>query len=276
MKNINNIPSYVRLDKAVASKPDSIATMLCSLNLEHNEPKVDNREKHEWFAEDYFGIPTLAQQMGRLASDISYAKRQKEHPQSFVGEHEFLSNMYLCSVIIGDMVFPSAENAFQAMKCKTRKEMEQFQYITPQEAKKLGSEVELRSNWTDIRDKVMKKVLEAKFEDQELAVQLLKTEDMLLCEKNYWGDTYWGKSLVEEEHFFVEGEEVSKREYIQACHSDKPLSLRKSKTHRIAGQNKLGKLLCEIRKEIRDSHVYDLYLNGYAEQADVNVEWLGK
>ena len=276
MKSINSIPSYVRLEKAVAGKPDSISTMLCSLNLEHNAPKQDIRDQHEWFYEDYFGVPSLAYQMRAVASDNSYAKKQREQPQSFIGKYEFLSNMYLCTVIIGDLVFPSAENAFQAMKCKTHKEMEEFQFITPYEAKKRGAEVDLRSNWNEIRDKVMKKVLKAKFEDQELAVELLHTDDMLLCEKNYWGDTYWGKAPVEIIHYFVDGAEVDKQTYFKAFRSDKPVNCQKTMEKKLLGENKLGKLLCEVRQEIKDSHCYDLYLHGYQEQADINIDWLGR
>lgn len=228
------------------------------------------------FSEDYFGIPSMASQMRKLASDMSYAKKQREQPQSFVGKYEFLSNMYLCTVIIGDMVFPSAENAFQAMKCKTRKEMEQFQYITPYEAKKRGSEVDIRSNWNEIRDKVMKKVLQAKFEDQELAIELLRTDDMFLCEKNFWGDTYWGKAPVEITHYYVDNKEVDKQSYFKAFRSEKPVACQKIVEKKILGENKLGKLLCEVRKEIKESHVYDLYLTGYSEQADINIEWLGR
>ncbi|MBO7423142.1 MAG: NADAR family protein [Oscillospiraceae bacterium] len=209
----------------------------------------------------YFGIPTLKQEIDRFCSDESYAKRQKDKPQSFVGKWEFLSNMYLSSVIIGDMVFPSAENAFQAMKCKTRAEMAEFQFITPYEAKKRGAKVELRSNWNEIRDKVMKKVLEAKFEDQELAIQLLETGDMYLCEKNWWNDEYWGKCWAwkYEDIYDDQGEYAGVRKY-----------------RKWEGENRLGKLLCEVREEIRASHIYDPYLTGYAEQADIEVDWIGK
>ena len=276
MKNINSIPNYVRNTKAAAGKSDGISTMLCSLNLEHNEPKADIREQHEWFSEDYFGIPSMASQMRIMASDMSYAKKQREQPQSFTGKYEFLSNMYLCTIIIGDLVFPSAENAYQAMKCKTRKEMEQFQNITPYEAKKRGAEVELRSNWEDIKDKVMKKILEAKFEDQELAVELLKTEGMYLCEKNYWGDTYWGKAPVEITHYFVDGKEVDAKTYNKSFRSAEPVTQKKTTEKKVIGENKLGKLLCEVRDEIIDSHVYDLYLKGYSEQANINLDWIGR
>ena len=227
-------------------------------------------------SEDYFGIPSMAQQMRRLASDQSYAKKQREQPQSFVGKWEFLSNMYLCTVIIGDMVFPSAENAFQAMKCKTRKQMEEFQFITPYEAKRRGAEVDLRSNWDEVKDKVMKKVLQAKFEDQELAVELLHTEDMALCEKNFWGDTYWGKAPVEITHYYVDDKEVDSKTYNKSFRSSEPVTQKKTTEKKIIGENKLGKLLCEVREEIKESHSYDLYLKGYSEQADINLDWIGR
>lgn len=230
------------------------AIMECSLEYAF-VPDMQAEEERE-----YFGIPTLSKEAHRICSDATYAEKQRKKPQSFIGKYEFLSNMYLCTVIIGDMAFPSAENAYQAMKCKTRKEMEEFQYITPYEAKKRGAEVDLRSNWKEIKDKVMKKVLQAKFEDQELAVELLHTDNMLLCEKNYWGDTEWGKCYVEKhEDIYFDEEYVCSRSW-----------------HEWQGENKLGKLLCEVRQEIKDSHVYDPYLIGYAEQADVDVDWIGR
>lgn len=271
------VPYGIWVKKSKADHKDASCMLTACLEDEtwRENPKEEDTER------GYFGIPTLASQFDRLASDISYAKKQREKPQSFVGEYEFLSNMYLCSVIIktkdGDeMVFPSAENAFQAMKCKTRKEMEIFQNITPYEAKKLGKEVDLRSNWNEIRDKVMLAILRAKFEDQELAIELLRTDDMFLCEKNFWGDTYWGKAPVEITHYYIDGTEVDAQTYAKAFRSDKPVACRKTVEKKIKGENKLGKLLCQVRQEIKDSHVYDLYLTGYAEQADINVEWLGR
>ena len=223
---------------------------------------------------EYDGIPSMAQWMGRIASDQSYARRQQELPQSFVGEYEFLSNMHICVVEIGGMIFPSAENAFQAMKCKTRKEMEAFQYITPQEAKKRGKTVDARSNWSEIRIPVMRKILEAKFSDQELAIQLLKTGDMALCEKNWWGDDFWGKCPKDDNHYFVDGEEVTKRQYDEAIASEAPHTYKKVEKKVLKGENHLGKLLCEVRDEIGKSGIYAEYLRQFADKANIDVSWL--
>lgn len=243
---------------------------LLSSSLEYVfEPDMSQEDELE-----YDGIPTMAQWMGRIASDNSYARKQKMFPQSFVGEYSFLSNMYMCSVILGDMVFPSAENAFQAMKCRTRKEMEQFQLCTPQEAKRLGSEVELRSNWEEIRVPVMRKILEAKFEDQELAVKLLKTEDMALCETNYWNDTFWGKTWKDVTHYYRNGEEVSKEEYLKTERKGDAGSLGKKTRREFVGENHLGKLLCEVREKIRRDGLYEDFMIGYLKQANVNPDWL--
>ena len=223
---------------------------------------------------EYDSVQTLGQQLGHLASDMSWARKQKEYPQSFVGEYAFLSNMYITPVIIGEMVFPSAENAFQAMKCKTRKQMEQFQTCTPQEAKRIGKEIDCRSNWDQLRIPVMRKILEAKFEDDDLAVKLLKTEDQQLCEKNYWNDSFWGKCWVERDLFLIAGEEVSQREWL-ARQEEPGHSFTKKHERKFTGENHLGKLLCEVREKIRKTGHYEQYLKLYAEQANIDIAWLG-
>lgn len=82
---------------------------------------------------------------------------------------------------------------------------------TPGEAKKLGRNCPLRHNWEEIKDGVMFGLLLNKFFDDEyLANALLDTGNEELMEGNTWGDTYWG-----------------------VC--------------RGVGQNKLGKMLMEIR-----------------------------
>ena len=215
---------------------------------------------------EYFGIPTLAQQLGQLASDLRWEKQQREKPHAFIGEYDFLSNMYLCTVEVPIVdgyseFYPSVENAFQAMKCKTAAQRKAFQNIMPMEAKNLGAKVDLRSDWEQKRIMVMRMLLRFKFaQNDELAVKLLKTEDMPLCELNYWGDTFWGKSLVEEKIETDLGDGVT-------------ATLTKKK---IKGENHLGKLLCEVREELRDSGIYNAYFGNFAEQANVDIEWIGK
>lgn len=72
----------------------------------------------------------------------------------------------------------------------------------------------LREEWED----VMRSVLCAKFtQNPELMEALLATGDKVLCEGNTWGDTFWGMDMRSGE-----------------------------------GENHLGRLLTELRKQFRN------------------------
>lgn len=138
---------------------------------------------------------------------------------AFEGDYRYLSNFYPCPVTVfftdtGEIVtFRSSEAAFQAAKCP--EVASSFRSLEPAAAKKLGNKVELRCDWNDIRDEIMRKVIRAKFEQNpDLARRLLETKDAELIEGNSWGDTYWG-----------------------VCDGH--------------GQNKLGRILMSIREELR-------------------------
>lgn len=86
---------------------------------------------------------------------------------------------------------------------------------TPAEAKKRGRQVTLRKDWEAIKNKVMLDCLRYKFGDRVMRDQLLATGPAYLEEGNWWGDTYWGT---------VNGK----------------------------GENWLGRLLMQVREEIRN------------------------
>lgn len=134
---------------------------------------------------------------------------------NFAGQYNFLSNFYPNNITLVDCgVFPSVEHAYQAMKTNDPIEREQIRKaFTPARAKKLGREFKMRSDWEDIKDDVMLHCLRVKFNDLRLAQRLRDTGDAELIEGNTWGDVYWG-----------------------VC--------------RNIGQNKLGKLLMQVRSEI--------------------------
>lgn len=137
---------------------------------------------------------------------------------SFAGANHFLSNFYPHDFEFEGETYPTAEHAFQAAKTdepswKLRIQMAK----TPGQAKHLGRRAPLaggKAAWDGRRVEVMRKILKAKFADRVLAGQLLATGDEDLVEGNYWNDTFWG---------------VSKGR----------------------GQNQLGKLLMELRDELR-------------------------
>ena len=135
---------------------------------------------------------------------------------SFTGKYEFLSNFYPCFVTYDGQEYGSAERAFQAAKTLDKNERKQFVLCaTNAEAKRRGRHVKLRPAWETIKYDVMYEILKSKFSAPRLAVMLLNTGDAYLEEGNNHGDRIWGT---------VKG----------------------------VGNNSLGKLLMEIRKELKE------------------------
>lgn len=135
----------------------------------------------------------------------------------FDGEYAFLSNYSASPFRINYVLFPTMEHYFQANKADNQNDYLHIAYApTPGKAKQLGRKIQLRPDWEEIKDNVMLTGLRKKFADPELRNLLLATGDEELIEGNYWGDTYWG-----------------------VCNG--------------VGQNKLGKLLMQVREEIKNN-----------------------
>lgn len=112
---------------------------------------------------------------------------------SFRGKYAFLSNFYDAKVEVEGLVYFNAEAAFQAMKCESYDDRLSFTMLDPSAAKKKGRRVRLRSDWEEVKDEYMYKVVKAKFEQHsDLREMLLNTKDRYLEEGNSWGDCYWG------------------------------------------------------------------------------------
>lgn len=138
----------------------------------------------------------------------------------FEGEYFFLSNFYPSPIVIKDgedkFIAKTVEHYFQYMKTPSMEEgIGILAANTPGKAKRLGRECHLRKDWEQIKDKVMLTALRKKFTIPELKKKLIATGDKELIEGNWWRDTYWG-----------------------VCEG--------------VGQNKLGKLLMQVREEIRN------------------------
>jgi ribA/ribD-fused uncharacterized protein len=114
---------------------------------------------------------------------------------SFTGDYHFLSNFYFTDIEIYDIVFPSAENAYQAAKSDKHEERLQFKDITPGMSKRLGQKIFVKDGiemWNKRRLRVMEEILRVKFSNPELKQMLVETAPRELQEGNYWGDTFWG------------------------------------------------------------------------------------
>lgn len=111
--------------------------------------------------------------------------------KTFRNEYDFLSNMYPCNILWQGMVYPSLENAYQAMKCLNEKERIYFVNVKPGEAKKLGKSVLMRPDFDDIKYNLMRDLLDVKFQGP-LLQRLLETSPESIVEGNWWHDNYWG------------------------------------------------------------------------------------
>jgi len=139
--------------------------------------------------------------------------------KEFQGEYRWLSNFWRTDIMFKGKTFPTLEHAYQSCKCNSKLDIKKIlQCKTPGEAKRLGRRIEFSLfHWEKVRIKIMKDLLTIKFSDLFLRRKLLSTGEALLEEGNYWGDTFWGIDL---------------------------------KSGR--GKNVLGRLLMEIREELRN------------------------
>ena len=114
----------------------------------------------------------------------------------FRGEYEFLSNFYPAKLVFDGIAYLNSEAAYQAQKCAAAKDRAQFSQRSADEAKGLGRQVFLRSDWDQVKLGLMARIVRAKFSQHpRLARKLLETGGRPLIEGNYWHDVYWGMDM---------------------------------------------------------------------------------
>jgi len=163
----------------------------------------------------------------------------------FLGKYGFLSNFAPSHIIYGGLDWPTAEHLFQG--CKTvdpeiRRKVAKAE--SPAKAKRMGRQVELRTNWEEIKEQIMYRTVWLKFVQNEgRAALLIQTGDQTIVEGNTWHDNIWGQCLC------------------QSC-----------REQHIEGRNLLGKILMKVRDALRRaddaSYIHaNLTLNDYQCQA---------
>lgn len=134
---------------------------------------------------------------------------------SFSGDYDFLSNFYEAPVTFNNILYGSSEAAFQAQKTTQWDQQVLISRMSPGQAKRAGRKLKLREDWESVKVMTMREVCEAKFaQNPELIERLLDTDDAYLEEGNTWGDKFWG-----------------------VCDGE--------------GENMLGKILMDIREELK-------------------------
>lgn len=134
------------------------------------------------------------------------------------GKYRPLSNFHEADVEVDGYTYRWSEAAYMAEKTFSLDEKRALRCcFTAAGAKTLGQTVTLRSDWEEVKFEKMLKVLRCKFSQDEFCRDLLlSTGDKYIEETNWWGDDYWGKSTTN-------------------------------------GKNNLGKILMQIRDELRHS-----------------------
>lgn len=138
---------------------------------------------------------------------------------SFRGEFRFLSNFYPATVVMDGFRFTDTEAAFQSQKEPEKAYL--FEGLDPATTKAMGRKVNLRSDWDEVKDDVMRRVVKLKFEqNSDLRKKLTDTGNVVLVEGNNWHDNYWGICICD------------------SC-------------ERKVGKNMLGHILMELRSELQ-------------------------
>ena len=138
---------------------------------------------------------------------------------STIGEYGCFSNFSRHHIFLKDKIWKTSEHYFQAQKFAGTEFEEKVRLAsTPMEAAKLGRnrKFPLRKDWEEVKDDIMREALRAKFtQREELKRILLETDDAELVEHTA-NDSYW-----------ADGGDGS-------------------------GKNMLGKLLMELREELKN------------------------
>ena len=146
-----------------------------------------------------------------------WGKMKTNRIDSFSGDFAFLSNFFESPIEIEGHAYPTVEHAFQAFKTHNLVERKNIREAeTPGKAKRMGRNVGLRPDWESVKIELMLAFITKKFKDPVLKQKLLETGNAELIEGNTWHDTFWGVD---------------------------------SNTGK--GKNWLGRLLMEVREEIR-------------------------
>lgn len=148
----------------------------------------------------------------------------------FIEPYRFLSNFYYNPITVDGISMPTLEHWYVIKKAgslegflkQTGLEIFELQGRSPGQMKRIGRGIELRPDWEDVKFDIMKNLLRMKFTDHNLRIELLATYDWILIEGNHWHDNIWGVCLCG-----------------------------KGKCSSFIGGNHLGRLLMEVRKEIR-------------------------
>lgn len=159
---------------------------------------------------------------------MTYFQSAREEEQnfpitSFRGEYRFLSNFYQFAFTWAGLRWSTSEHAYQAAKTgpeNLKIRHAEFEKLTPGQVKRAGRDLKLYDGWEQSKIGIMREILFCKFMCPVMWKMLDATGDRMLIEGNTWGDQFWGMTQIHDSFM---------------------------------GENHLGKLLMEVRDELRNS-----------------------
>ncbi len=135
----------------------------------------------------------------------------------FKNGYRWLSNFWPSPIVDENhLTWKTVEHYYQACKATTEEDRELIRNSPkPGDAKRLGKKIKLREDWEQVKLKIMYHCVKLKFaQNEDLKQKLLETGNAYLEETNYWGDVCFG-----------------------VCNG--------------VGENYLGKILMQVRHELR-------------------------
>lgn len=163
-------------------------------------------------------IITTKKKMVQSVNKFSYMK--SDAVTAFVNDYEFLSNDYECEIPISedDLVFSNITSALIAKKSNDIGTRRKFTRFSASKARKKESSIPENDNWEENKDNILYDLLKIKFtHNEDLKNKLLDTYPHDLINNVSYPDIYYGVRFGE-------------------------------------GKNVLGKLLMQLRKELRNNN----------------------
>lgn len=87
--------------------------------------------------------------------------------KEFKGKYRWLSNFYNSPVTYNGITYQNNEAAFQAQKTFDENIRLEFANLSPSEAKRKGRKVKLRSDWEEVKDKIMYEIVKQNLHSQK-------------------------------------------------------------------------------------------------------------
>ncbi len=165
-------------------------------------------------------ITTIDIAVDEPTEDVVEAPVDLSPIEGFKRPYDFLSNTSAFPIVIDNIYYMTAEHAFQAHRVLSPKKREIVALSpTPEQARLLGQRLPLRDDWEEVKDEVMRKILEVKFSSNQLRPALIQLADRQIINSNTSHDQYWGDCT---------------------CHSHES----------VPGENRLGKMLMSLRDDL--------------------------